>query len=321
MTEKRAKIIQGTALLGCGLITAQIAIIIFRGESFCLNQGCKIIENLTLLPPLAFNLAGLFFFLSVLPASRSARKRAQPGFDWLRLLLLSGLAVEGILISYQMFVVQTACFYCLTIFALVALLNIISGRRQLLLGGPLFLAMLIAAGTLNFGPSQALLQAKNLGAGTFAVQGSATPTAQLYLFFSADCPHCRNVLDVMAEADNCEINFNPVDKVEALGGPGLTYLPDYKPAVNRLLLSLLEIKTIPVMLAKNQDDFSIVKGETAIIDYLKRTCFDTQPPPYSGSSSDDGGLGFSTDTAPTGECAIEVECPPDSTEQPTSSAY
>jgi uncharacterized membrane protein len=320
MTDKQAQTMQWTALLGCGLITTQIAIILVKGEAFCLNEGCKIIENLTLLPPLAFNLAGLFFFLAVVVASRYGRNQSQPGFDWLRPLLLSGLAVEGILVSYQMFVVQTACVYCLAVFALVVLLNIIPGRRQLLLGGAIFLAMLIAASSLNFGPSQALLQAKNLGAGTLAVQSGAAPTGQLYLFFSADCPHCQNVLDALAGADDCELNFNPVDKIESLALPGLTYSSNYNSAVNRLLLSLLEIKTIPVMLARNQDDLAIIKGETAIIDYLKRTCFAKPSLPYSGATSADDAIGFSTDTAPAGECEIEVECP-DPLGQSTSDGY
>lgn len=320
MTNKRARIIQWTALLSCGFIATQLATIIIKGEAFCLNQGCEIIESLTLVPPLYFNLAGFLFFLTVFMASWWEQNQSQPGFDWLRLLLLSGLAAEGVLVSYQLFVVQTLCSYCLIIFGLIVLLNTIYGRKQLLLGIPIFLAVLISFGSLNFGSAQIMLQSPSLEAGTFAVKGQGGQTQQLYLFFSSDCTHCQNVLAAIEGDNNCELNFNPIDEIDSLEVPDLKYSTSYNPAINRLLLSLFKIKTIPVLLAKQEPDFSLIKGEDAIVEFINKTCFDEQPDLYSGSSSDNSTIGFSQDTAPAGECEIEVACP-DSVEQSTSSAY
>ncbi|MCK4839064.1 MAG: hypothetical protein KAS94_09680 [Desulfobulbaceae bacterium] len=320
MTNKKIKIIQWTALLSCGFIATQIATILFKGEAFCLNQGCKIVENLSIVPPIYINLAGFLFFLAVFATSRCSQDRPQPFFDWLRPLLLTGLAIEGVLISYQLFVAQTVCYYCLVIFGLIVLLNIIYGRKQLLLGGPVLLAVFITFSSLNFGSSQILLQAQNLESGTFAVKGQVAPSSQQYLFFSSDCPHCRNVLDLIESDNNCEFNFNPIDRIESLEMSGLNYSTAYNPSLNRLLLSLLDIKTIPVLLTRNQDSLTLIKGEGAIVDFINESCFEAPIDPYSGSSSNNDTIGISSNTAPEGECEIEVECP-EPVEESTSSAY
>lgn len=336
MTAKRTRILQWTALLACLLIAAQMATILIRGGALCLNQGCEIVEALTTVPALYFNLAGLLYFLAILVGSRSFATRDRSRFDWLRLLLLAGLAAEGVLINYQLFVAQTFCSYCLLIFAIIVLLNLISGWRQTLLGLAVFLAMFAAFGALNFGAARILIQKQNLRAGTFATRSSATPGKELFLLFSSDCSHCRNVLAAIEGADNCEINFNPIDRIEALALPGLTYVPGYNPALNRLLLSLLEIKSIPVLLAKDQEGLAFIKGEGAITNYINQTCFaaplwpesgatsanETITPlwPESGAASDNATIGFSEATTIEGECEIEVACP-DQLEQSTTSAY
>lgn len=320
MTNKRAKIIQWVALLGCAFISTQIATIIFKGEAFCLNQGCEIVEGLTTIPSIYFNLAGLTFFLAIFAGIHWFQRHPQPNFDWLRLLLLTALAIEGVLIGYQFFVAQAICSYCLVILSLVVLLNVIYGWQQLLLGIPIFVVILIAFSTLNFGSAQIMLQAHNLESGTFAAKNHTDPAKQLYLFFSSDCPHCQNVLGSMGNDNNCEINFNPIDIIEDLDMPGLNYFPDYNPSLNRLILSLLGIKTIPVLLTKNHDGFSFIKSETAIVDYINETCFETEIDPYGGSSSYDATIGFSSDIALEGECEIEVECL-DPVGESTSSAY
>ncbi|MCA1764720.1 MAG: hypothetical protein LC633_00430 [Desulfobulbaceae bacterium] len=255
MEDKRVRIIQWTALLGCIITAAQIAVILFKGEAFCLNQGCRIVENLTTIPPVYFNLAGLVYFLVIFAAARPTAGRPRPGFDWLSTLLLAGLAAEGMLISYQLVVAQTFCAYCLII--------------------------------------------------------------ELHLFFSSNCPHCLNVLDAMAVGNNCEINFNPIDRLESLDLAELTYFPEYNPAINRLLLSLLDIKTIPVLMAVKEPGPVLIKGERAIIDYINEVCFAAEIDPYTGTSSyGEPAIGFSSDPAPEDECEIEEECPDDPPEFP-----
>ena len=61
------------ALLAGLLTAAQSGFILLRGDSFCLNDGCRVVEELTRVPPLVVNLAGLLFFLTVLAGLRAAR--------------------------------------------------------------------------------------------------------------------------------------------------------------------------------------------------------------------------------------------------------
>ncbi len=312
MEDKRVRIIQWTALLGVIITTAQIAVILFKGEAFCLNQGCRIVENLTAIPPVYFNLAGLLYFLVIFAAARPAAGKPRSGVDWLGILLLTGLAAEGVLISYQLIVAQTFCSYCLIILALVVLLNILRGKKQLLTGSAIFFAILAVAGSLNFGASRIMIQSQNLREGTFAIKSAAYPAGELHLFFSSDCPHCQNVLDAMAGGNNCEINFNPIDRLESLDLAELTYFPEYNPTINRLLLSLLDIKTIPVLMSVNEPGPALIKGEAAIIDYINKVCFAVETDPYTGTSGyGEPDIGFSSDPMPEDECEIEVECPDD----------
>ena len=74
------------ALLAGLLTAAQSGFILLRGDSFCLNDGCRVVEELTRVPPLVVNLAGLLFFLTVLAArgpqprqNGEGRRAARPG--------------------------------------------------------------------------------------------------------------------------------------------------------------------------------------------------------------------------------------------------
>jgi hypothetical protein len=40
------------SLLACVVIIAQALLIIFKGETLCVDKGCKIVEALTLISPL-----------------------------------------------------------------------------------------------------------------------------------------------------------------------------------------------------------------------------------------------------------------------------
>jgi len=317
MVLKQEKMLQWAALLAGAVVALQMAIIVLQGEPFCPNEGCRIIEQLTTVPPIFFNLAGLFYFLAVFWVSRRAWHLPVPAFDWLRLLLLAGLAAEGGLVGYQLFVVQTFCAYCLVIFSFILLLNICYGRQQLLLGVSLFLAVLMVFAALNFGPALLTLRNQTIASGTFAVKRCAEPSRQLFFFFSADCPHCRNVLAAMENCNNCEVHFNPVEPIRSLELPGLEYTRTDNPALNRLILSLLQIETIPVLLVQNPDGLNIIKGEANIINFISQACFLSQPLPSEDNAFRSINPGeISVDDGQNGECSLQVECP-DATQQST----
>jgi len=50
------------ALVGALGAAIQAALLYGSGKAICLNEGCRVIEGLTRVPPLFINLAGLGFF-------------------------------------------------------------------------------------------------------------------------------------------------------------------------------------------------------------------------------------------------------------------
>jgi len=320
MPGKRDTIIQWTSLLAGGFIALQIAFILAQGEAFCLNDGCRVVEKLTIIPPLYINLAGLLYFIVLFSASRWSWVRSGTSIDRPRLLLLLGLAVEGVLLNYQIFVIQTFCSYCLVILTIIVVLNLLCGWQQIRFAVPLFAAMIASFAALNFSPASLLaLKSQTLASGTYAVKKCAEPVKQLYFFFSADCPHCKNVLAVLENCNSCEFHFNPIDKNQVLAIPGLEYTPSYSPSLNRVVLSILNISTIPVLLVQNQDGLTFIKGEESINRFVSQTCFRQEQ-----EISIDAPLSVIPEEIniydkQEGECAIEVECPDEPA--PTQSPY
>lgn len=300
---------QWAALLTCGVIALQMAIVAIKGEALCLNQGCRIIEQLTTVPSLLFNLAGLIYFFAVFFCSRWRRGRPAPAFDPLRLLLLVGLAAEGVLVGYQVFVTQTLCSYCLGIFSVVVLLNILFGLYQLLTGGAIFLAVFASFALLNFGPALLSLQNQSLASGTFAVKRCVAPAKKLYFFFSAECPHCQGVLKSLENCNSCEFHFNPIDRIQSLAIPELEYASTYDPALNRLILALLQIDSVPVLLVQNPDGLNVIRGEQSIIHFIGQICFREESLLYMDSSQYGESGNISVYDEQEGDCTIQLECP------------
>ena len=318
MPGRRATIIQWVSLLAGLVIVLQITFILTRGEAFCLNEGCRVAEKLTVIPPLFINLAGLLYFLVLFGIGRLSLSGSYNSLGLLSLLLLLGLAVEGVLLSYQLFVIRTFCSYCLVIFFFVVVLNLIRGWQQIRIAIPLFAAILASFAALNFNPASVLaLRNETFASGTYAVKKCAEPTKKLYFFFSSNCPHCKNVLSVLENCNICEFSFNPVDENQVLTMPGIEYTRSYSPTLNRAILSMLAIDTIPVLLEQNRDGLTFIRGEDSIIRYVNRECSLRKQDVSEEPSPDAGREGMNFLEEQEGECAIEVECPDESDQQLT----
>lgn len=305
--NRRFTFISYAAFAASVLIGIQILLILFRGEAACLNQGCQVVEKLTTVSPLYFNILGFVYFQTVGWLFRMARVKGCSVTDIAGFVLLAGIAVEGLLVSYQLFVVRTFCSYCLFLFCVVVLLNALAGWKQFIAGSTVLGGIIAASSLLSYGPSVLLSRQQTINNGTFGTQTCAMPKKELYLFFSADCPHCKNVLQALEGCNSCNFHFNPVERLDNFNFTGVNRAESYDPELNKLLLKVLGIDSIPVLLEKNQSGFALIKGEKQIIHYVRQACYQAAPVLYldrAGQSSQDGLSVFSESE----ECSLNIEC-------------
>lgn len=265
-------IISFLATLAGALVTgAQALLIHFQGEGVCLNEGCEIVDSLTRVDPLYFNVFGFCFFLFASLGINRARKGSELWGRFVSILLLAALAAEAVLFSFQLFVTDAFCSYCLIILALVVIANLFMGVKQVFKGLVIFAAVVLASASLNY-KADSTNGALSLQDGSIGSLVPPSPAAELYFFFSADCRYCEEVLEVMAEDNRCTIHFNPVERVDTFSFRGASRLPDYNPEVNRDYLGGLGITGIPVLQMEREGTVTIVRGATGIKDVLNRYC-------------------------------------------------
>ena len=53
------------ALLASLMVAVQIVILLLGKDGLCLSQGCQVVDQLTEVSPLLFNIAGLLFFQAI----------------------------------------------------------------------------------------------------------------------------------------------------------------------------------------------------------------------------------------------------------------
>jgi uncharacterized membrane protein len=298
------------SLLGALGAAVQATLLFARGKAICFNDGCRVVEGLTRVPPLIINLAGCGFFLAAAALAWQA-PGSKPARRLLGFLLLAGIAVEGVLFSFQMYVAKAFCFWCLIVFTLVVLLNLLAGWRQALGAAAVFAASLVAFSVLRFGVVQPAAGGRALDGGTWGVRRCADPAKQVYLLFSSTCPHCAEVLQALESCNSCNFHFNPIDRIAGLDLPGVERGASYDPGVNRGLLALLGIEEVPVLLVPGPEGISVIRGEKRILAYIRAECFRAAPVLNVDPSRllGDGSLELFRDEKDDG-CNVTVECPP-----------
>jgi uncharacterized membrane protein len=306
--KRKFKLSLLTALLASLVVGGQIVSILLQGKTSCLNEGCEVAEQLIRISPLSFNLLGLVYFQTLFWVFFFAGKSGKKEVFLPSLLLLAGLGVEGVLLSYQMFAVLAFCSYCLIIAGLVVLLNILLGWRQIFSGAVVFSAVLTASSLLNFGPALLLSRSETLDAGVYAVRPGVEEQGRYYLFLSATCPHCQTVLEALPQYPGCTVFINPVTSASPdLSSMQVELRGKFSSEVSRLFLALLDLKEIPMLLEDSGQSYTLYRGEQDILHVLKEKCSgfmqghneDSQK--YEGMSLPDEGEG-------EGECGIETEC-------------
>lgn len=303
--------------LGGGLLAAvQALLIVLEGNILCLNDGCEIVETLTTVPPIAFNVAGGLFFMTVFLALRQGARGVRGGLELARVLLLAGMAAEGVLIGFQYWVAEVFCSYCLVVFGIIAVLNFLMGMRHILAASAVFCAVLAAFASLQFVPhSEAAGQ--DLEKGVYGRLDKGESGTSLYLFFSSTCPHCEDVIATLDESFACSLNFSPLDELKQPPMANLAARPAYSPEVNRRYLKTVGISEIPVLAVKTAEEIRILKGKQAIQEYLNGACREIEKGPAGQMSTEKPGVGAPdsllpfVSPAPGGAedaCSVEEEC-------------
>ncbi|WP_028580710.1 hypothetical protein [Desulfogranum japonicum] len=252
------------SLTSC-LILAQIGIILYAGNPLCLNQGCEIVEQLTLVPPLYINAAGIIYLQMLFWVLRSSRRVADPAHRLYQLLLLAGIAAEGVLISFQYLIANTFCSYCLVIFSCIVLLNLFTGIQQFFKAAVLFCTILITFSSLQFKQPAA---AGSLTEGIFASREGSQTSPQLQLFFSAHCEHCENIIDQLADLPSLSVTFHPIDTISNFRLSQSQIFSKYSTAANRQILTTLGIKEVPVLFIQEEGSLQVLHGEQKIREKL-----------------------------------------------------
>ena len=296
------------ALSASLVIAVQIIYILVNGSAICLNSGCEIVERLTSLSPLYFNILGLLYFQIIYWSLRFIKNRSLGGFEIPGLLLLAGLAAEGVLLAYQLFVAHVFCSYCILIFSFVIILNLVYDRKQLISGVTILIAIIFSFSLLTWLPARVSSQINSLEHGSYGVKSCAAPSKEIFLIFSSDCAHCINVINALDDCNSCDFYLNPIEKLDTFKVNGLELNASYSPEVNRLMLAILGIKEVPVLVVKNTNGFSFIKGADNILNYVRRACFDPQPVLYFDQSLLPGGQEMTVLTEDGGECSLDIDC-------------
>ena len=251
---------------------------------------------------------GLIFFQCVFWGLRYHKNKSQQSVDLLAIILITGLVFDSVLLGYQIFVAHTFCAYCVLIFAIVLILNLFYGKRQTAAGIAVAAVTIFSFSVLTFIPTGGLSHTEPLKNAAFGVKSCSAPTKEIYLIFSSNCPYCENVLQTLSNCNSCDLYLNPIDDIKSISNIELEPNPDFAPEINRLVLSVMGIDTVPVLVVKSDGGHRFIKGESKIVNYVQHACFTEADVLYlkDGISTDDQGLSVITDQE--GECSVAIDC-------------
>ncbi|NLX19197.1 MAG: hypothetical protein GXY53_07965 [Desulfobulbus sp.] len=316
MLNRKNKALQLSKLVALGaslLIAGQIGYSIWQGASFCPSDGCEIVEMLIRVSPLVVNIAGFFYFQIIYWGLRAAKGDSRRLSTVVHVLLLAGLAMEAVLVSFQYLITQAFCLYCLIIFGCIVVLNCLLGVRHMLSGILVFGAAALSFASLDF--HQAIAGKRPFVDGVFASRSGVKKYPEHYLFYSSTCSHCEKVLSFLKKNARMTVHFNPIDLVTTLDLPDVTFNTGYNQTLNKALLTSLGIDEIPVLMTRTPDGWTIRRGENAILAFLSLPApAETSGQSSSGPSSQPVIPGLPIDDG----CGIAEDCSRTSPGSPTA---
>lgn len=290
------------------IIALQISIHLTTGSSVCLNAGCKIVEHLTTISPLYLNILGLIYFLVLLWLLFNPKPTFWFEIDLIGLMLVSGLVFDAVLIAYQIFAARTFCSYCLIIFAVMMLLTLLYGLRQTTVGITVLTAVGLSFSMLTFFPIGAKSKTYSLKTASYGVKSCSSPTKEIYLIFSSDCPHCQKVIETLNDCNSCDLYLNPIDTVKSLNLTGLELNQQFSPEINRLILKVLAIGSVPVLVVKDAESYRFIRGEETIINFIHQACFTQEVVLYLDETPVSSDNEVKVFTNKDEECSLAIDC-------------
>ena len=296
------------ALIASLVVAAQMIVTFIVGSSVCPTQGCKIVEGLTVIPPLFLNILGLFFFQAVFWTHRLSEGKVFWGIDPLGIMLLCGLTFDSTLLAYQIFVAQTFCGYCLVVFGFVLLLNLLKGRMQFPFSFAILGMILFSFSILSFVPGGSVSKTFSLKQAAYGHKSCSAPTKEIYLFFSSECSHCQSIIESLNQCNSCDLYFNPIADIEKLDVAGIELNQGFSARINRHILTVLGIDTIPVLVSKGPDSYSIIKDFKNILNYIRHACFTSNDVLYLDRSISMGDEEISLYSEEDGNCSVTLDC-------------
>lgn len=220
------------------------------GKSICATEGCKVVAQYTRFGDLSMALLGLAMLALLAVLSARGLRSESPGRERLvDFLLIAALAGEGFFVGEQLFRLQALCVFCMSVFgiyAVLGLLRLAAGRREMLAG---------------FGALAAVLSLFYL---VLPTGGTALPlNTPLVLFYSADCKHCSEVRKEMEE-----------QKIEAAH----VLVKEHAATLRNL-----GITEVPTLLVNGRYEKTFLTGTDAIRRYLS-SCRPAPAPPKAGGN-------------------------------------
>ena len=192
--------------------------------------------------------------------------------------------------------------------ATMMLLTLLNRLRQLALGLPVLSAVGLSFSILTFFPMGAKSKTVSLKTASYGVKSCSSPTKEIYLIFSSDCPHCQKVIETLNNCNSCDLYLNPIETVKSLNLSGLELNQQFSPEINRMILKVLAIDSVPVLVVKDAESYRFIRGEETIINFIRRACFTHEEVLYFDESpfSSDSEITVFTDTDE--ECSLAIDC-------------
>jgi hypothetical protein len=190
----------------------------------------------------------------------------------------------------------------------VIILNILYGARQMAVGVAISSAVVISFSIMTLFPASAGSQKYSLKNASYGLKSCASPTKEIYLIFSSDCPHCQQVIETLKNCNSCDLYLNPIDNISLLPIDGLELNESFSPEVNRLILEIFGIDRVPVLVVKDEESYRFVRGEKRIMSFISRACFTHDEVLYFDKSSAVADKEITVLTEEDEECSVEIEC-------------